>query len=484
VTRSPRGVDETTLYATPGSDTCNMTTDPPASNFSSGQPSPLPGERPTHVHGIVFSLACLTSWFIYLHRYTWNLIGPELEREYGLSKTETGTLFSFFTPTYGVGQIPSGIVCDLIGPHYFLFAILILSSLILPCYAIARSLSSLAVVRLLFGAAQAGAYPSLAKVTAIWFPVRSRTIVQGWVATFFGRGGGAMSSIILGTLLMGKLQLSWQWSLVVMGAAGVVFGLLFLALFRNSPDDDSRVNQAERNIIHEGSLPAAEGAPRVLPWRRALKNRSMQFFVITQVASAGADAFYVSFMGDYFLNAKGFQVLTTGLLVSLPLWGGAIGGIIGGFCNDWLIRWTGSRRWGRSCVGFTGKFLACLLMFVVVAQESGVAAGWALFVVKFFTDWSQPTAWGACTDLGGRYSATVFGIINTAGNIGALSSPILFGWILDLSTTARIVDGVDKTVLNYNPLFAVIAGMYVISAVCWLFINCTDSLEHDDQNVR
>ena len=62
------------------------------------------------------------------------------------------------------------------------------------------------------------------------------------------------------------------------------------------------------------------------------------------------------------------------LLISLPLWGGAIGGILGGYINDLMIQKTGSRRWGRSLVGFTGKFIACGLMFVAISQDDGVAA--------------------------------------------------------------------------------------------------------------
>jgi nitrate/nitrite transporter NarK len=116
-------------------------------------------------------------------------------------------------------------------------------------------------------------------------------------------------------------------------------------------------------------------------------------------------------------------------------------------------------------------------MFVAISQDGAVAAGWALFAVKFFTDWSQPTVWGTCTDIGGRYSATVFGVINTSGSIGGLVSPIAFGAILDWNTSMVLVDGIEKSVANYNPLFVTVAVMYVISAFCWIMIDCTDSLE-------
>ena len=83
---------------------------------------------------------------------------------------------------------------------------------------------------------------------------------------------------------------------------------------------------------------------------------------------------------------------------------------------------------------------------------------------KFFSDWSQPTTWGACTDLGGRFSATVFSIINTAGTLGGVAMPIVFGTtVLDRFTdtsTGDIVTGLDVATTDWNPLF-VLAGGHV-----------------------
>ena len=182
--------------------------------------------------------------------------------------------------------------------------------------------------------------------------------------------------------------------------------------------------------------------------------------------------------GSYFI-ARQFDVATAGLLVSLPLWGGAVGGIVGGFVNDGLIHVTGSRRWSRRVAGFSGKFLACLLMFVAIGQASGVAVALGLFAVKFFSDWTQPTVWGACTDMGGRYSATTFSIINTAGNVGALVTPLVSGLLLDYFSSTQVVDGAVRTVTNYTPMFVLVAAMYLASACCWFFIDCTQSLERE-----
>ena len=88
--------------------------------------------------------------------------------------------------------------------------------------------------------------------------------------------------------------------------------------------------------------------------------------------------------------------------------------------NDRLIAQTGHRRWARSGVGFAGKLIGCLMLGFVARQENRVAAGLVLMAAKFFSDWSQPTVWGTCNDLGGRFSTTVFAIINTSGTLGGM----------------------------------------------------------------
>ena len=107
-------------------------------------------------------------------------------------------------------------------------------------------------------------------------------------------------------------------------------------------------------------------------------------------------------------------------------------------------------------------------------------AGMVLMLAKFFSDWSQPTVWGACTDLGGRYSATVFSIINTAGTLGGVVMPLVFGRVLDHFTTKVDRDGTLVSVTEWGPLFILLSAMYLGSAVCWLLIDCTRRLDIED----
>ena len=65
--------------------------------------------RPTRVRWLVLVLACTTSWLLYLHRYAWGVIKPDVKAEYGLTDVQLGWLDSVFNAAYAVCQVPTGL---------------------------------------------------------------------------------------------------------------------------------------------------------------------------------------------------------------------------------------------------------------------------------------------------------------------------------------------------------------------------------------
>jgi MFS family permease len=447
----------------------------------------------TRVRGIILALSCGASFLLYLHRYTWNFVSPAIQTQFGLNKTQSEFLFSLFYYTYAAGQIPSGVIIDRFGPRRFLTLSIVAWSLAIGSlagvsYLLAGSTTNnlvtvmvlIGAARLLFGAAQAGCYPALTKATKVWFAPTGRTALQGLIATTSGRSGAALSSIIFGTIMLGWLGMNWQVGLLWLSGLGLLFAVVFAVSFGDSPASDPRVNEAERTIIRGTDMPAppiTTTPPSMLPWRTAFRNRSLRWFVCQQFCDAGSDVAFVSLIGSFFLQAHGLNLSQSGWRSSLPLIGGALGGLMGGWLNEWWIARTGNRRWSRSGVAFTGKAIGCAMLLLLTQQESATAAAFLLMFAKFFGDWSQPTVWGTCTDMGGRYSATVFSVINTSGTIGGVVMPLVFGGLLDYFTREVLKNDVATKVTSWEPLFFLLAGMYLASGLCWLKVDCTDSLE-------
>ncbi len=425
---------------------------------------------PTRIHKLVFVMASVTSLMLYLHRYTWAVIRPELAREYGYTNTELEQIFTFFNITYALGQIPGGVICDYFGARVFLSSLIGGWSLSLILFAVGGSFATFCIARLIFGATQAGAYPSLNSVSRNWFPPANRTTMQGFVASFAGRAGGALAPIIMATVLMSYFGFHWKAALMIMAGAGIVLAVAFFALYRNNPEEDQRVSEAERELFRAENL-AQKSQSKVLSFKQALKHRTLQIMVFAQMSNAGADIIYTSVLGSFFLS-KGISIAEMGIYASFPLFGGALGGLAGGYLNDFFIRLTGSKKRARRIMGASGKIIATICLFFAISQTSVLALAIGLFIVKFFSDWSQPTVWGTCTDIGGRHSGTVFSIVNMSGNIGAVLVPVLLlGPLLDGFATAQIVNGVSEVVTNYYPMFVVVAVMYLITAVCWMTVD-------------
>jgi sugar phosphate permease len=67
--------------------------------------------RPTKTRWLVLLLISLMYMITYMDRTGISIAAPAMEREFGLSKTAIGVVFSVFLWAYAIGQIPGGCWC-------------------------------------------------------------------------------------------------------------------------------------------------------------------------------------------------------------------------------------------------------------------------------------------------------------------------------------------------------------------------------------
>ena len=258
---------------------------------------------------------------------------------------------------------------------------------------------------------------------------------------------------------MGWFGLGWRAALIWIAAAGILFAVVFRRLFRDSPGQHPWANEAEKHLIEAGEPSPSTTSTIKTRFDFGTANVvSFSALLVAMFSSAFADILYVYWIPLFLQEDKGLDKSAMGIFASLPLWTSAVGGVVGGVLNDLLIRLRG-RRFARSAVGFTGKFMAAVLVVCSFGVDDG---RWIMVVLagaKFFTDWSQPTMWGTCTDIGGAATGRAFGTVNMVGSFGAFAAGPVLGSI--------------KENFGWGPLFWTIAGAYVISAVCWLVVDAT-----------
>lgn len=409
---------------------------------------------------IILALACLTSFLTYVHRYSWGAARPYFKQEYGISNEQMGWLDAAFSLTYALGQYPGGWAGDVLGPRLVIPLAALLWTVMMVTPTLRGDFWSLLGGRLAFGAAQAPCYPNLGKITKSWFPLGIRTTVQGLVASFSGRAGGAAAPLLIGALLMGGLKLSWQQSLWALAATGFLFAALFWMLFRNSPAEHPWSNEAEAELVTREEAAEKPEIERIRWTPANLLN--LAFFMGASFASTFADNLFVFYMPQFLVEEKAFTPAQMGFFAGLPILGGAIGGMCGGILNDVLIRRLGNRRLARSLVAAGGKVLAAALIAASVLVADGRQVMLILLACKFFSDWSQPTWWGTVTDIGGPVAGRVFGMVNMIGSIGGFIAGPAMGYVLGR--------------YGWTALFTFVGAMYVLTALFWCLVNCEKRL--------
>jgi MFS family permease len=121
---------------------------------------------------------CGLSSILYLDRICMSQAVVPIQEEFGLTNTEVAYVSMAFTLAYALFAVPAGRWGDRRGPRVVLTLIVIAWSVFTGLTGAAMDLSMLILVRFVFGAAEAGAFPNTARVMTQWYPVGERGRVQ------------------------------------------------------------------------------------------------------------------------------------------------------------------------------------------------------------------------------------------------------------------------------------------------------------------
>jgi nitrate/nitrite transporter NarK len=260
----------------------------------------------------------------------------------------------------------------------------------------------------------------------------------------------------------------WRWTFVVFAGLGVAWVFFFSRWFCDNPGDHPKVNAVEVELLREASQNIdAHGS---IPWKKLVTCRSVLLLWLYYFCISYVWYFYITWMPTYMGEALKMDMKSplTAVLGGAPLFLGGIGCFVGGIAARKLAakNLEGGISRPRRWVGVIGMLCAGGFIALATQQSNPMLVMLAMGVSGFFNDLSMPGAWGACSDIGGKFAGSVSGSMNMMGNFGGALAPVAVVWILDAA-------GNDWNV----PLY-VAAATYLVSALCWAFIDSDDRL-HD-----
>lgn len=414
--------------------------------------------KPSFVRYQVVLFAIVLVVITYIDRVCISNFRPFIAKDLGLNNAEMGVVFSAFALSYALFEIPTGWLGDIYGTRTTITRIVVWWSLFTAATGFVFNRTSLIVTRFLFGIGEAGAFPNITKIFTIWLPPNERVRAQGilWMAA---RWGGAFTGSIV-VLVM--LVLTWRQAFMLFGALGLAWSVFFYRWYRDQPKDHPSVNQGELDAIGDNSRMTGD---HNVPWARFAGSSSVWLMWIAYFCVSYGWYFYITWLPTYLSEVRGMSMQKSFIASGLPLFLGGWGCLLSGFITPWVSRRLGSERKGRRALALCGTLGAsAMLIFSTKIGDPNMAL-LAISMASFFNDLVMPPAWGAAMDVGGKFAGTLSGSMNMMGNLAGAVAPVFIGWLTNISGS------------NWDLTFYISAGIYVVAAVCWMFLDSVTPLD-------
>jgi len=417
----------------------------------------MEGTRRSFGRWYILVLICVMYLITYLDRVNISTAAPVISREFGFDRITMGVIFSAFVWAYAIFQVPGGWLSDRFGARPVLATIVAYWSVMTAATAAATGALSFIVIRFLFGVGEAGAFPGATRAMQLWYPRSERGFVQG-ITHSASRLGAAIAPPLV-VLIM--TNLGWRSVFYICGAAGLVWAVWWSISYRNLPEEHGMVNRAElghiRGIDEKGQVKEAyiEKKAASVPWGTLLKSPNMWAIMCAYFTYVYCLWIFLSWLPSYLVDFRHFTLLKVGIFASLPLFAGVIGDTVGGLATDWLLKTTGNTKFARRSVAIVGMIGCCVFIVPAALTADAYTAVYCLTAAMFFLECTIGPSWAVPMDVGGKYSGTVSGMMNMAGNIGGALSPLVFGFLVQYG--------------NWQAPFIVAAALLVAGSAVWLF---------------
>ncbi len=412
---------------------------------------------------VLVTFTFFISVLMYVDRACIGAAKGSVSDEFGLSNIQWAWVMAAFTLGYALLQNPGGRLADKKGPRIVMTFIISIWSVLTAITGAAWNFISMVVIRFLFGAGEAGAFPTLAKVVYKWYPVKERGIIQG--INFSGsRIGGAVAYPIVVALIA---SLGWRGSFLIFGAVGLIFALGWWLYFRNTPEESRLVSKEELNYILKNRQKDEGRKKSPLTFAKIIKSKNVLLAMVQYIGSNFTFYFTLTWMFPYLKEAMQSTGTAASFWAMAPLIGGAIGNWVSGILVDRIYK-SGNLTLSRRLPAIIGFSLAAIGVILMTNADSDIHKVLFLTLAIFGADMTLSPSWAFCIDIGKENAGAVSGTMNMAGNLGAFTSILAFGYLAD----GLIKSGVDaKMALAGNDMFFYIcAGLSLLSIVAWLLM--------------
>ena len=382
--------------------------------------------KPTAGRYRVLALIAVATLINYLDRTLLSVAAPSMAKDLGLGAATMGVVFSAFSWTYALAQIPGGVLLDKVGVRLTYFLSVGLWSLFTTLQAAATGLTSLLAFRLGLGVAEAPCFPANSRILVAWFPQRERARANSVYSLGMYFGIAFLSPLLF------WITATWGWRALFLsvGSVGIAFAFVWWWLYRD-PQASRWANQAELGLIAEGGG-VADGGTSVFAWRDVawlLRQRQIFGASIGQFATNSTLVFFLTWFPTYLATERHMGWLKVGFYAVLPFIAASVGVLVGGQVSDALVQRTGSATFARKLPIVGGLLLSSTIIAAAFLTSDALVI--AVMSVAFFGQGMSNLGWTLISDVAPRRLVGLTGgVFNFCTNLAGIVTPIVIGLVV------------------------------------------------------
>lgn len=372
----------------------------------------------------VLGLLCVMYFITYVDRVNVSTAAIQFSKDFHLSNTQVGLVFSAFAYPYLIFQVIGGWVGDRIGPRRTLTICSLVWAGATVLSGLSTGLVSLLVARVLLGLGEGATFPTATRAMSNWTATNRRGFAQG-ITHAFSRIGNAITPPIVTWLMV---TLSWRGSFIVLGLFSFVWALIWGWYFRDNPRDHAKITAQELD-----TLPTFVGVKETpaVPWLPLVKR--MLPVTLVYFCYGWTLWLFLTWIPQYFLHNYHMNLKNSAVFASGVFFAGVVGDTLGGRITDWLLTRTGSRTKARSYMVVVCNLGALASLLPILFVHDSTIAAIALSSGFFCAELTIGPMWAIPMDIAPKYSGTASGFMNMGSALAAILSPVVSGWIIDVT---------------------------------------------------
>ncbi len=375
----------------------------------------------------VLALVAVATMVNYLDRTVLGIAAPYLTKELGLTAAALGIVFSAFSWSYALLQIPGGIFLDRFGTRVTYTWALTLWSGFTALMGLVTGLPSLILTRIGVGMFEAPCFPANSRILATWFPQNERARAN----SIYSVGQYAGIAFLSVPLFWVTEQFGWRGLFIMAGGFGIALGGLFWWQYRE-PSGDPVINSAELAHIEAGGGGEYKGARVAFSWGtigKLLRHRQILGASIGQFGGNSTQVFFVTWFPTYLVNVRGMTFINAGMMTMLPYIGASIGVLVAGQFSDRLLTRTGSANLARKLPIVGGLLLASTIVFANFVPAGSNLLVIGIMSVAFFGQGMTNLGWTVISDIAPKeHIGLTAGIFNFSANLAGIVTPLVIGY--------------------------------------------------------